>query len=653
MPNFLYKRWHGLHVVWCFVLILCLIGIVYTDHWVLATIALVGLGVLVFYTFQAEKAFRRDLNRYVGTLSHRIKKAGKEVMHEMPIGILLYDENKTVEWHNTRVAEIFKRDTAIGEQLLDLLPSLKSRKDKCTEVDVTLEKRIYRVTVKEADRLLFFRDITEQTELQKRYEEEKLAVGIVMMDNLDEATQGMDDQTRSIMLARVTGEITEWAQQNTLYLRRMASDKYLILMNQKALRKLEQTRFEILDEVRDLTAEQKVPFTLSIGIASGLDGIFEIGELAQTSLDMALGRGGDQVTVKIGQKTTFYGGRTNAVEKRTRVRARVISHALRDLIRESDKVIIMGHRSPDMDSVGAAIGVLKAAQVSQKEGYIVLEGVNPSIQKLMETIQEQEKLARWFINPEQAMQLVSPRTLVVVVDTHKAALVAEPRLLQQTSRIVVIDHHRRGEEFINDAMLIYMEPYASSACELVTELLQYFYDKLTMDIMEATALLAGIAMDTKNFSLRTGARTFEAASFLRRHGADLAMIQRMQKVDLDTYVKKAEIIKHADVLYGRVAIAVTAPGIKYPQLLIAQAADTLLNMSEIDASFVIGERPDGLVGISARSLGEINVQLIMEQLGGGGHLTNAATQLEGTLEEAEEKVKAALAEFFREEGIEE
>ncbi|WJH36206.1 DHH family phosphoesterase [Paenibacillus sp. CC-CFT747] len=651
MPKFLLKRWHGLHIVWTFVLIIGLIAALAAYHWVPAFVGLVLTGALAYFMLQAEKAFRKDLNEYIGTLSHRVKKAGSKVMQEMPIGILVYSENKVIEWHNPYLAEILGRESAIGETLQDVLPELKRRKDKEPTVDIPLGDKMFRVQVNEEERLLFFHDITWPADLEKRYQEEKLSLGVLMMDNLEEATQGMDDQTRSIVMAKITGEISEWAQKYNLYLRRTNSDRYFIVMNQKALQRLEQDRFEILDEVRDLTGENKVPFTLSIGIAAGPGTIPELGQVAQSSLDMALGRGGDQVAVKVGSKTTFYGGKTNAVEKRTRVRARVISHALRELIKDSDKVVIMGHRLPDLDSVGAAIGVLKAVQVSGKDGYIVLEGPNPSIQKLMLEVEDHERLGRWFITPDQAMQMMTPRTLAVVVDTHKASMVAEPRLLQQTGRIVVIDHHRRGEEFIQEAVLVYLEPYASSTCELVTELLQYFHDKLKMDMLEATSLLAGIAMDTKNFSLRTGARTFDAASFLRRHGADMALIQRIQKEDLQTYVNKAEVIKHAEIVYDHIAIAVTEPGQKYSQLLIAQVADTLLNMTDIYASFVVSERPDGLIGISARSLGDINVQLIMERLGGGGHLTNAATQLETTLEQAESLLKQTLEEIEAEEGL--
>ncbi|MCY9657733.1 DHH family phosphoesterase [Paenibacillus chondroitinus] len=652
MPKFLLKRWHGQHIVWIFVLLIIMSATIYMFKWWLGVTAFLVCAVLAYFTLQAETAFRKELNMYVGTITHRVKKAGNEVMSGLPIGIILYNEEKRIEWHNPFVAKMLGQDSVIGEPLYEYLPDLKNRKDKSDKVDLTIGKSIYQVSIRAEERLLYFREITEHANLARKYEDEKTAIGIVMMDNLEESTQGLDDQTRSIMLAKVTGEITEWAQKNQLYLRRTSSDRFLILMDQKALRQLEQTRFEILDDVRDLTIENKLPMTLSIGIASGAEQLMELGQMAQMGLDMSLGRGGDQVTVKVGQRLSFYGGRTNAVEKRTRVRARVISHALRDLMKDSDKVIIMGHRFPDMDCIGASIGILKAVQVIGKEGYIVLEGVNPSIHKVMETIAGDERLHRWFITPEQAMQITTQRTLAVVLDTHKASMVAEPKLLQQTHRVVVVDHHRRSEEFINDATLVYMEPYASSTCELVTELLQYINEKLTMEVLEATTLLAGIVVDTKSFSLRTGARTFEAASYLRRNGADSALIQRLLKEDLDSYIERAEVIKHTETIHEHIALAVAEPNRKYSQLMIAQVADTLLNMTNIMASFVIAERPDGLIGISARSLGQMNVQLVMERLGGGGHLTNAATQLDGTtLEGATNRLKKVLDEMQEEEGL--
>jgi len=652
MPKFLVQRWHGMHIVWALVLIFVLTVALAWYQWLLGLFGLLVGGLVAVYGILAEKAFRRDLDDYVLTLSYRIKSVGNDVIGHLPFGIVIYDEDKEIQWHNAFISSVSGKPSIVGEGLYAHFPVLQpSGKDKEPGHEITIGGRVYELQPKPSERVLYVIDITDRWMLKKRYEEEKLALGIVMMDNLEEVAQGMDEQQRALMLSKVTGEINEWSQKYGMMLRRLSSDRYLVITNQATLKSLEQSRFDLLDEVREITMDQKLPMTLSVGFASGSDSVVELGHLVQGSLDIALGRGGDQAVVKFGQRQSFYGGKSNAVEKRTRVRARVIAHALRDLMKESDHIVIMGHKMPDMDAIGAAIGVMKAAQIYGKEAYIVLEGVNPAIQRMMDMLKEDEKLMKRFVSPEQAMNLIGKRSLAVVVDTHRATMVAEPRLLQATERIVIVDHHRRSEEFIDDAVLVYMEPYASSTCELVTELLQYIHERVVLDLREATALLAGITVDTKNFAFRTGSRTFEAASFLRRNGADSVLIQRMLKEDLEEYIRKAEIIRHAETYRDCIAIAAADNGKQIPQLLIAQSADTLLNMTGIKASFVIGARPDGLVGISARSLGQINVQIVMERLGGGGHFTNAAAQMQGTIAEAVGKLKHVLQELDKEEGL--
>ncbi|MDB4866317.1 MAG: hypothetical protein JWR03_650 [Cohnella sp.] len=652
MPKFLVQRWHGMHIVWALVLIFLLTVALTWYQWVLGLLGLVLGGVVVVFGVLAERAFRKELNDYVLTLSHRIKSVGNEVISQLPFGIFLYNEDREVQWHNAFAANVLGRPNVVGEPLNQLFPVLQQPlKEKEAPIEASIGGRVYELLFRPQERVLYVHDITEMWTFKKRYEDEKLVLGIVMMDNLEEVAQGMDEQQRALMLSRVTGAINEWALKYGLFLRRLTSDRYMIVTNQVALKQLELSRFDLLDVVREMTMDQKLPMTLSIGLASGAESIVQLGQLLQGSLDMALGRGGDQAVVKFGQRQSFYGGKSNAVEKRTRVRARVIAHALRDLMRESDNVIIIGHKMPDMDAIGAAIGLLKAAQLYGKEAYIVLEGVNPAIQKMMDMLKEDEKLYKRFITPDLGLTLVGKRSMVIVVDTHRATMVPEPRLLQQTDRIVIIDHHRRSEEFIEDAVLIYMEPYASSTCELVTELLQYIHERIVLDVREATALLAGITVDTKSFSFRTGSRTFEAASFLRRNGADSMLIQRMLKEDLEEYVRKAEIIRHAEIYRDNIAIAVYDSVKQLPQLLIAQAADTLLNMTGIKASFVVGLRTDGLVGISARSLGQINVQIVMERLGGGGHFTNAAAQVQGTVPEVAVKLRKVLKKIEEEEGL--
>lgn len=664
MPNLLQKRWHGYQTVWVFMLELLLIIFVSYYNWILGLISLCLVAILTYLMLKSERIFRKELVKYVADLTYRIKRVEGEAVSRLPFGILLYSEDRVVEWHNHFVSDMLGKESAVGIPLIDILPPLpqltRDKKDGGVGKDGTshrlvtqaiVNERHYELTVDNSERLIYLHDITELVVLRGRYEDEKAALGILMMDNLDESAQGMDDQQRTALIARVASAITEWAKQYQVYVRRLSSERYLLMLNQKSLNELEHSRFVILDEVREMTADLKVPLTLSIGLAFGTERFSELGELAQSSLDMALGRGGDQAAVKAGQRLSFYGGKTGAVEKRTRVRARVIAHALRDLMQESDRVIIMGHRMADLDVIGASIGVLKAADMYKVEAHIVLDAPNPGIQRLMEQIEKDEALAKRFISPDQALGMTTPHTLLVLVDTHKASITMEPRLVSAASRIVVVDHHRRGEEFINDAVLVYLEPYASSASELVTELLQYIHEKVELSALEATTLLAGITVDTKHFALHTGSRTFEAAAFLRRVGADTVLVQRILKEDLNEYIAKADIIKHARMIHGHIALAVTEPNRKIPQLLIAQVADTLLNMTNVRASFVISERPDGLIGISARSLGSMNVQVVMERLGGGGHLTNAAAQLEGTQAEAETKLLAVLEQIENEEGL--
>lgn len=641
MPKFLLKRWYGMHMVLALSFSLLLLGILTLHHWMYGAIGIVCLIGLVLYALQAEKGFQRDLRLYLATITHRVKKASESVIQELPIGILLYNEEKAIEWVNPFMTNMTGDEMLIGKSVQEVFPQLLWKPEQ-KRLEFTYNERVYEVLIRLDERLLYFKDITDFKELSLRYHREKASLAIIHLDNLDEIGQVMDDQSRTLLSTSVAGVINEWANKHGIYLRRVTADKFLALMEREALDKLEETRFDILDVVREMTADNKIPITLSIGVGAAASTYIELGQMAQSSLDIALGRGGDQAAVKVGNKLTFYGGKSNAVEKRTRVRARVIAHALRDLIHEAEHVIVMGHKQPDMDSIGASLGVMKAVQVHNKAAYIVMDEGNNSVDRLMKEIYANEELAESFITPEQAIRLVTGRTLLVVVDTHRPSLVIEPKLLSETSRIVVIDHHRRSEEFI-EPVLLYLEPYASSTSELVTELLQYQSERLNIDSLIATALLAGIVVDTKSFAFRTGSRTFEAASFLRRNGADTAAVQRLLKEDLNQYVKRARIIMNTETYRDNMAIAMGDSSEEYTQVQVAQAAEQLLTLSGIQASFVVARRADDTVLISGRSLGDINVQSIMERLGGGGHLTGAATQMEGiSLKEAVKRLKEAI-----------
>jgi c-di-AMP phosphodiesterase-like protein len=594
------------------------------------------------------------MEEYIATLSYRVKRVGEEALMEMPIGIMLINDEYYIEWTNPFLASCFDEDTLVGRSLYDvadtLIPLIKQEVE--TEI-ITLHERKFRVIHKREERLLYFFDVTEQKEIEKMYQNDRTVISVIFLDNYDDLTQGMDDQMRGSINNLVTSILNKWAQDNGIFLKRISSERFMAVFSEGILQKLEKGKFTILDEVREMTSQQNVSFTLSIGVGTGVSSLPELGVLAQSSLDLALGRGGDQVAIKLPNgKVKFYGGKTNPIEKRTRVRARVISHALRDLIMASDKVIIMGHKNPDMDSIGASIGIYKVAQMNQKDAYIVvnMQEIDNGVKRMMTEIRTQEQLFSHFIGPEEALEIATDKTLLVVVDTHKPSMVMEERLLNKIDHKVIIDHHRRGEDFIANPLLVYMEPYASSTSELVTEFLEYQPKRGKIEMIEATALLAGIIVDTKSFTLRTGSRTFDAASYLRAHGADTILVQKFLKEDVVTYIKRSKLIESVSFYRDGIAIAKGTDNEFNDQVIIAQAADTLLTMDGVIASFVISERSEGVIGISARSLGNINVQIIMESLKGGGHLTNAATQLTGlSISETESKLKLAIDDYF--EGV--
>jgi cyclic-di-AMP phosphodiesterase len=651
MPAYLEKRSIRYLLYGLMGLTMILLSILTYYNWVIGLVGFITIFLPYFFIFDVDRKQRKEVEEYIATLSYRVKKVGEEALMEMPIGIMLINDDYFIEWANPFLASSFDEDSLVGRSLYDvadvLVPLIKQEVE--TEI-ILLHERKFRVIHKRDERLLYFFDVTEQSEIEKMYNDERTVIAIIFLDNYDELTQGLDDQMRSSLNSIVTSILNKWATDNGVFLKRVSSERFIGVFNEHILHHLEKGKFAILDEVRETTAKQSVPLTLSIGVGTGVTSLPELGTQAQSSLDLALGRGGDQVAIKqTNGKVKFYGGKTNPMEKRTRVRARVISHALKELISESDKVIVMGHRNPDMDAIGAAIGIQKVAQMNQREGFIVVNfnEIDTGVKRLMEETKNHEQLFSRFITPEQALEAMTEDTLLVIVDTHKPSMVIDERLLNKIDRIVVIDHHRRGEEFIDNPILVYMEPYASSTAELVTELLEYQPKRMKIEMLEATALLAGIIVDTKSFTLRTGSRTFDAASYLRAQGADTVLVQKFLKEDVETYVRKAKLIESVEFFLEGIAIAKGKNGEAFEQIVIAQAADTLLTMDGVQASFVISKRSDQLIAISARSLGGINVQLIMESIDGGGHLTNAATQLSDiSIEEAEALLKNAITDYI-------
>ncbi|WP_079505981.1 DHH family phosphoesterase [Mesobacillus jeotgali] len=651
MPSYLERRQIRYPLYGLMAVTLVLIGFLSFYNWIIGAAGFILTGLLIYLIFQVNHKIKEETEEYISTLSYRVKKVGEEALMEMPIGIMLINDDYYIEWTNPFIASCFNEDSLVGKSLYDVadavIPLIKQEVE--TEI-ISLHDRKFRVIHKSEERLLYFFDVTEQAEIEKLYHDERTVISIIYLDNYEELTQGMDDQTKSSLNSLVTSILNKWATNNGVFLKRVASERFIAVFNEHILKLLEKGKFTILDEVRETTSKQNVPLTLSIGVGTGYSSLPELGTQAQSSLDLALGRGGDQVAIKQPNgKVKFYGGKTNPVEKRTRVRARVISHALKELVIESDKVLIMGHKNPDMDAIGSAIGILKVAQMNKREGFIVYNKneIDTGVQRLMDEIKQNEDLYDRFISPEQAYEIASDDTLLVVVDTHKPSLVIDERLLNRIENVIVIDHHRRGEEFIKNPLLVYMEPYASSTAELVTELLEYQPKNGKIQMLEATALLAGIIVDTKSFTLRTGARTFDAASYLRSHGADTILVQKFLKEDINTYIKRAKIIENVYFYRDGIVISKGLNDIYCDHVMIAQAADTLLTMDGVTASFVISRRSDDTIGISARSLGEVNVQVIMESLDGGGHLTNAATQMyDISTDEAETLLQNAIDDYL-------
>lgn len=634
-----------------YLLIVGLLLVVAVREPIISAIGAVVTALLFGLHLFEERRARRAWEAYVAGISMQVEETGQDALTNMPIGILLYDEETLVTWFNDPMRDIFD-DVAMGQTLNELDP-LFIEMVATNEDQATLEigDAVYRVFSNHENRTFYLFDMTEEAQVEQQLVDNQTVIGVIYLDNYDEMTQGIEDQLRSELNSRVTQLLNHWAAEHGTYIKRTASDRYFIVTTEENLRILERSKFTILDIVREETSQRGVQLTLSIGIGCGSDPIPSLGLMAQSSLDLALGRGGDQVVIKRDGKVRFYGGKTNPTEKRTRVRARVIANSLRDLMQESSRVLIMGHKNPDMDALGSAIGILKLAEMNDKEAHIVLppEEIGRGIRRMMDEIAEVPQLETRFVNAFQADQLIDDQTLLVVVDTHKPSLVVVPTLLGRFEHMVVIDHHRRGEDFIEDAVLVYLEPYASSTSELVTELIEYQPTNQKLSMLEATALLAGIIVDTKGFALRTGSRTFDAASYLRSQGADTVLVQEFLSQDLETYVEQSHILERSEVYTKGMAIATAEPGVIHDQVLIAQAADQLLSLQGIRAAFVIAELQDGRTAISARSLGEVNVQLIMETLGGGGHLTNAATQMSESVVTVADALRKAIDQYLEDE----
>lgn len=624
----------------------------------LVLIFLLTVAITIYGTY----VLAGNANNFAVNLSYRIKRSEQEAMIKMPLGILLYDKDHQIQWVNPYLQLYLKDSDLVGHTIESIDPELNRLLNEALEAKtaenhvVNWDDHQFEMVVQDNLGVIYLLDITRYAKIEDKYKAEQLAIGQIFIDNYDELSEAMHDQELTSMGSYVQNTLSEYAKKFNAYLKRIDEDHFLLLIHMHDLINMEKDKFSVLDKVRQETSRNNTPLTLSIGIAFGSDSITEVADQAQSNLDLALGRGGDQVVLRQpGKDARFYGGKSNPMEKRTRVRARMVSQAISELFKDADRVFVVGHTRPDMDSVGSGIGVVKLARLHGVKANFVLDTdkTNYDVSRLVARLQQQKEDNDLFVDPKVALEEVTDRSMLVMVDHSKYSITYSKELYDRLkNRIIVIDHHRRGEEFPENPMLTYVEPYASSACELVTEMIEYQQPaggKRVLTDLEATAMLAGIVVDSKEFSLRTGTRTFDAASYLRSIGADSSVVTELLKEDIDSFLERTHLVATLKMVKPGMAVLAGPDDKIIDPIVTAQAADTALDLENVDASFAVTRRTKDTIGISARSMGKINVQIIMEKLGGGGHLSNAATQIKGvTVAEAREKLLAAIDEYVEE-----
>ena len=597
----------------------------------------------------------------------------RQLLRELEIPYVLLDDSGKVFWTNKAFEQVVHKGKGYRKAISTLIPELTRDKlpgeEDQTEVEVSFEgseflAKCRKVSLKEMaensdiispegyDGYLIAVYLFDETALKialRENDAQSLVVGLLYLDNYDEALESVEEVRRSLLTALIERKINKYIASLDGISKKIEKDKYLIILRKRSLLQLQANKFDILEEVKTVNIGNEMAVTISIGI--GLDGLTYLQnyEFARTAIDLALGRGGDQAVVKTTDQVTYYGGKSQQVEKNTRVKARVKAHALREIITSKDRVIIMGHRIPDVDSFGAAVGIYRIAKELDRKAHIVLNDVTTSVQPLRDLFLNDDYEEDMLVSSEHAKSLAGAGTVLVVVDVNKPSITECPELLKICKSIVVLDHHRQGLETIENATLSYVEPYASSACEMVTEILQYISDGIKVKSGEADCLYSGIVIDTNNFMTKTGVRTFEAAAYLRRAGADVTRVRKLFRDDAVEYKAKADAVSQAEVYRNCYAISTsTGDGLQSPTIVAAQAANELLNIRGIKASFVLTEY-QGLIYVSARSIDEVNVQVIMERLGGGGHMNIAGCQMEGiTINDAIKAIKDTLDKMLEE-----
>ncbi|MFR0802213.1 MAG: DHH family phosphoesterase [Suilimivivens sp.] len=591
----------------------------------------------------------------------------KVLLRELELPYAMLDEEGRIIWTNARFEEVVHKEKGYRKSITSLFPSITREKlpDEEDEVsfpiafeDRNYEVRMRKISMREMaqnsdiidgegyDGCLIAFYLFDETALKialQEVDDQSLAVGMIYLDNYEEALDSVEEVRRSLLTALIDRKVNKYIAAFDGICKKIEKDKYMVILRKKSVTILRENKFDLLDDVKTVNIGNEMAVTISIGL--GLDGLSyaQNYEFARNAIDLALGRGGDQAVVKTPENTIYFGGKSQQVEKNTRVKARVKAQALREIISGKDQVLIMGHRLPDADSFGAAVGIYRIARILEKEAHIVLNEVGKGIKPMVELFQHNEDYENMIINNQQALEYAGGNTALVVVDVNKPSITEFPDLLRLCKSIVVLDHHRQGTEIIENATLSYVEAYASSACEMVSEILQYIGDNIRISPEEADCMYSGIMIDTNNFMGKTGVRTFEAAAFLRRNGADVTRVRKLFREDAIEYKAKADAVSQAEIYRNAFAISTcTSEDIESPTIVGAQAANELLNIRGVKASFIMTEYQNQIF-VSARSIDEINVQIIMEKMGGGGHLNTAGCQLSGiSISEAIGILKATL-----------
>ena len=614
--------------------------------------------LLLVYAYWTNTKRQEELTEHIKNLTFSLDKVAKVALVNSPFPLVIAETNGNLIFRNTKFNQEFA-NIDINNYLTKILEDVKleiknnDKKEKIYD-EIKIDKKIYKLygdympLRDEYIITIYFVDDTKLVELENLFDNKDMYIGMIMIDNYEEIIQRIPDDEKPQLMAEIEKSLYSWASEFKGLILKAERDIFVCIFEKQYIKEIADRKFDILDTIKELQPSDKMQFTLSIAISNDGTNNLEKYKTAQSALDIVLGRGGDQAVIHEGDKYTFFGGRTQELEKRTKVKARIISHALEGLIKESSKIMIMGHSNSDMDCMGASMGIYRLAENFGKKAQIVLNQNGNNLGSFLKELADNSQYKDIVVDPQEAMSQMDDDTLLVVVDTNKKNYVESIEVLQKAKKIVVIDHHRRSPDYIENATLTFHEVYASSASELVTELVEYAQAEVELCDIEAEALYAGIMMDTKNFTFKTGVRTFEAAAFLRKCGVDIIKVKKWFQSDLDTYNKISNIIGKAELVYDTIAISTYEENDKEANVVCAKAADELLTISNITASFVLGKL-DNKVCISGRSIGDINVQVILEKLGGGGHITLAGAQVEGMdIYEAKQELINRINEYFSE-----